>query len=81
MMAKTLAEQFRAARENFELARELGCTPAEAATWRRRREADLRLRAKMAVQGGPSATFRAIVAEQDEPPAPAWWQREQGGMA
>ncbi len=78
-MAQSLAERFRANRESFVLALELGCTPAEAAeklrhraTVERCRAAEARLQAKM--NGSFSPVLRSG-CEPDEPRQP-WWQRE-----
>lgn len=78
-MAQSLAERFRANREAFELALEIGCTPAEAAKELRRRaaiarsaESERRLQAKMRAM--PSTAMRS--GHDPEPPRQPWYQRE-----
>ena len=79
MMAQSLAERFRLARESFVLAQELGCTPAEAAKELRRRASveqckivERRLQAKI---HAPIARVSRAGHDPEEP-RQAWWQRE-----
>lgn len=84
--AVPLAQRFRAARESFELAMEMGCLPAQARETRRREEADRqwqasgeRLRAAMNRPLRRSSNIESAPAPVVEPPlttpeAPRrWW--------
>lgn len=83
--AISLAQRFRRARESFLLARELGCSPAQALEHKRQQDADRlwresgeRLRAAMAASStrAPAQSAPAPVVQDDPttPPAPRrWW--------
>lgn len=81
MMAHSLAEHYRAHREAFLLAQEMGCTPKEAAAELKNRAArkewldgQVRLRAKLATDDRLSlSALRAGHTDEDAPRAP-WWQ-------
>ena len=77
MARQSLAERFRANRENFELALELGCTPIEAGAELARRRARLRWlaaeqRREQAMESPPRLRAQGERAEQLEP----WWTRD-----
>ena len=76
MMAKSLAERFRAARLAFEAGMEMGCTPRAAAAKLRWQESDRRLRARMAMMD----SSRAVTREVEKPEQPTLWY-QQGDMA
>lgn len=74
--AAGMAERFRAARERFELALQMGCTPAEAQVEIERRRArerweqvDRRLAARRAARPTAPSTPAAAAA----PTSPLWW--------
>lgn len=71
-MAQSLAEQFRTARENMELALQLGCTPREAAIERQKRAAGqqweatrARLEAKMNAPLRPRGSHASGAADPE----------------
>lgn len=79
--APSLAERYRAHREAFELARELGCTPKEAeAELARRADAEQRRKAREEWQRGHDrleALRNAPIHRADpEPPPQPWWRRD-----
>lgn len=78
-MAQSLAEQFRTARENMELALQLGCTPREAAIERQKRAVGqqweatrARLEAKMNAPLRPRGATDPEPAQRSEP----WMMRD-----
>lgn len=80
MARVTLADRYRAHREAFLLAQELGCTPKEAELALRGREARERweqsrrsLEAKMAA---PARVRLAVSDDDAEPPAQPWMMRD-----
>lgn len=85
MMAQSLAERYRAAREAFEAGVKLRCTPREAQARKRWEETHRRLEARKrhmdrATAPVSIATACEVGAEGDGPAMP-WWQQEAGGMA
>ena len=78
---QSLAQRFRRSRERFLLARELGCSPAQALERKRQQEADQlwresgdRLRAALAKPSNRAATHASVVkSDPTTPPAPRMW--------
>lgn len=74
--AAGMAERFRAARERFELALELGCTPAEAQTVidrRRARERWEEVDRRLTARRSTPPTAPSTPATADAPTRPLWW--------